>query len=402
MRPLAAIALLCALATPGTAGSVPDDDGKTRALRVFLAEPTDANAGPVSRLGPEDIGRLLDAAMPFRHGPAPRRAGQIRLPDGAVYLYELPRSYDAARPWPLVVSLHGTPSGHCALVHRSCQRGDPPKRGYILVSPCYPGGLWRQDEGGDMLRQTLHDVVRRFHVDWTRIHLDGYSSGGVGAWIYGARWADLFAGVVVRCGVPRADPEDLPNLASSRMFVIHGAKDTRRAPLDRTLSALRALTELGVAHEYLQFGGGHGCYARANPKVLDYLDGVSRAVPTRFRVGGSFAGRPRIVHFVSLEGGDHTLEVERTDEAIVLRVSALPVVRRLDVFLSEAWVDLDRPVTFEINRLRVRALPRRSAAAFVEGWRRYPFYATGHVERVFQAALTLVEDGVILTEPRAF
>ena len=381
-------------------GAAAAESDPVAAVRAFLAEPSAPHAAAVALLPPATIEAALDEAMPFRSAPRPRRRGRVTLAGGGHYLYELPRDYDPARPWPLVVSLHGTPQGHCALVHRSCQRGAPPRKGFIVVSPCYPGGLWREAAGGARLRDALHDAARRFHVDWTRIHLDGYSSGGVGAWIYGARWADLFTGVVVRCGVPRILPEEMEGLRASRLFVIHGAQDTRRAPLERTMGALRELDERGIAYEYLEFKGGHGCYARANPRVLDFLKASSRTVPARFRTRDSFEEGPRMVHFVALSGGEQTLEVARTEEAIEIQLSDLPAVRRLDVFLSETWVDLDRPVTVEVNRLRVRALPRRSGRAFVAAWPLYPFHAKGHRERFFQAALRVVEDGVVLDEPR--
>ena len=184
--------------------------------------------------------------------------------DGTLQPYGLyvPPSYDPAKPWPLVVGLHGSGSNH--LLHRRRLFGlgnEPgegdyeairkdlplPDVGFLVLTP-YGRGESAGYNGiaeADVLRAMDH-VRRAYDVDPDRVHLTGLSMGGGGTWHIGLRYPDRFASISPVCGV--ADLDLMPwtagwsapdkelmsltgysrlveNASNLEVFVFHGDED---------------------------------------------------------------------------------------------------------------------------------------------------------------------------------
>jgi predicted esterase len=184
--------------------------------------------------------------------------------DGTLQPYALyvPPSYDPAKAWPMMVSLHGSGSNHLLNRRRVFGLGnrpgetdyeairndvDYPDVGFVVVSP-YGRGESAGYSGiaeGDVLR-VMADVQRTYNVDPDRVHLTGLSMGGGGTWHLGLRYPDRFASISPVCAVADLDlmpwaegwgPLDrelmsltgytriVENARNQRVFVFHGDED---------------------------------------------------------------------------------------------------------------------------------------------------------------------------------
>jgi len=351
----------------------------------------------VENLDPALVGSLLDASMPYLSAPD-QASGKVETEHG-YYLYDLPEAYDPLRPWPLMISLHGNPPGHCVRVHYKYWNGEAARMGLILVSPNLDGGRWRREEGETMLLEALADAATRFHVDWTRIYLSGYSAGGSGTWIYGVRYADLFAGILVRCGLPRANPNDALNLKGKGVYVVHATGD-EKCPVDQTREAVRDMRSRGIEILYEEFPGGHDFFPETTAPALRYLLAFTNPEPSSFTLSGPFDSGRRMVHNVAISGGErHKLSVERGDAFLRIDVSRPEGLESLEVFFPVGAYTAGHPVAVTLNGRTFEVLPQPSTKAFVSAWSLYPFHAAGNPSRVAFAGARLVESGRILEKP---
>jgi len=211
--------------------------------------------------------------------------------DGSLQPYALyvPASYDAARSWPLVLSLHGYSSDHILNLRRVFGRGDSPDEpechaktcfpklpdvGFLVASPYGFGSLWYEGPAEMEVLDVLADVCASCNVDPDRIYLTGLSMGGGGTWHLGVRYPDLFAAIAPVCApadyrlfvshehpLPAFEDELLSarsplTLAGNLMHVpakiFHGAEDDVVRPVHSRMMAAR-LRELGCHVEHIEF-----------------------------------------------------------------------------------------------------------------------------------------------------
>ena len=368
-------------------------------LQAFLGAPSAKLGEEAAGLEPEFVLAALDAAMPYRTVPE-QASGKVVLGDD-YYLYDLPEGYASDLAWPLIISLHGNPPRHCERVHHKYWRKEPSARGFILVSPNLDGGRWHRGEGERVLLKALRDAVTRFHVDWSAIYLSGYSAGGSGTWTWGTRYADLFAAIVVRCGIRKVSNRELKNLAGKGVFLIHAARDSK-CPVKQAREAARLMERYGIEHRYKEFPGEHDFYWDANQEIMDFLSGFNNPAPKSFKLFSRFNKAPRMVHFVSLAGMEHQVEGAVAGNAVSVTVSNLGDLDRLDLFFNDGMVDPGKPLTVTVNGKSVQVRARPSGRAFVEGWLLYPFFRKEDRSRVFTSGCTVVREGKFLDSPELF
>jgi polyhydroxybutyrate depolymerase len=105
------------------------------------------------------------------------------------YLLYVPGSYDASKPTPLVISMHG--AGLWGASQRDISRWNTAadSAGFIVVYPSGLGGkgvrVWRAELGGDGLMKDVRfisDLIdtlsASYNIDSTRIYANGLSNGG--------------------------------------------------------------------------------------------------------------------------------------------------------------------------------------------------------------------------------
>jgi poly(3-hydroxybutyrate) depolymerase len=240
--------------------------------------------------------------------------------DGTLQPYALyvPRDYDASKPWPLVVALHGAYSNPLhnlrrvfGLDNRPGESDDEAARNLLplpdvpalVVSPDGRGGLMGFDGlGGDDVMRVIADVRRAYNIDPDRMTLTGLSMGGGGTWAIGLRHPEMFAALAPVCGISEfgstIPPADAPlydlarldalspsaiaeNAAHMQVMIFHGADDPTVPVQDSRLMAARyqALGWLGKNVTYTEYPGvKHDAWIPAykDAALLRKLAGIHR------------------------------------------------------------------------------------------------------------------------------
>ncbi len=356
----------------------------------YLSRPVDANrAAVMERCTLDDVLAVLRAAPPWtREGALPD--GDVVQMDEGCYLVDLPDGYTSDRSWPLILSMQGNPPGHSLRVHRQYWRHDPRPAGFILVSPDLEWGKWRTAKGRRRLLDAFRDAVRRFHVDPDRIHLAGYSSGGMGAWYFGTWLADLWATVNVRCGLRTSKMGPMSNLAKVGVYLIHAASDHRCAPANAR-DAARDMKARGFDHEFKMFPGSHDFQWDDNENVLEWMR--RRRLRDYTKLAYTLSAQPegRLVRWLYVAGeGKVAITAEARDNRIQVTTSGKGRVDGLAIYLNEELADLSKPIEILHNdEVRFRGHVAPSLEAFLDAWALFPAYTPTLSKRVFTARVVL-------------
>ncbi len=161
--------------------------------------------------------------------PGAQGAGVAAGPNPLRYLLFLPAAYgqEPAKLWPLILYLHGLGeigadivtvkrTGLPALVE---QRPDFP---FVVLSPQCPDDR-RWPPRLPAVDALLEEIIRRYHVDESRVYLTGNSMGGEGSWTLAAHYPHRFAAVAPICGW--APAELACNLKELPVWAFHGDAD---------------------------------------------------------------------------------------------------------------------------------------------------------------------------------
>ena len=215
-------------------------------------------------------GRQVEVALETEHGTIP-------------YLLYLPKNYDSAETFPLMLFLHGRGESNGPL--RLVEKWGPPRmasRGvdlpYVLISPqCPREKRWTSDDQLAMLLSLLDHVTTEFKIDAQRTYLTGLSMGGYGSWRLAADHASRFAAAAIICG--GGDPATAPRLKDLPIWVFHGTKDTA-VPFSKSVEMVDAIRKTGG--EKIRFTSleeiGHNSWsaAYATPELYTWLNKHTR------------------------------------------------------------------------------------------------------------------------------
>jgi fermentation-respiration switch protein FrsA (DUF1100 family) len=214
----------------------------------------------------------------------------------------LPRNFDPAKKYPLVLSLHGAWSNHRLNLRRVFGMGNRPGEsdldatryfpplsdvGYIVASPLARGTLGYQGIPEKDVYDVLADVKRRFPVDEDRIYLTGLSMGGGGSVWLGLTRPDVWAAIAPVCpAVPPGAIEFAPNALNLPVHVFQGGADPVVAP-EGTRELVSTLRNLDARVEYTEYPNvQHNSWdkAYANAQIFDWFGRFKRnRYPDRVR-----------------------------------------------------------------------------------------------------------------------
>ena len=224
---------------------------------------------------------------------------------GQTFAYEVyvPRDFNGARAWPVVVSLHGggglgsdgirpTENGWAAGIRR-----DRSLYPAIFLFP-QARRSWVDREMQDLVILQLDRTIAEFHGDPSRIYLTGFSMGGAGAYRMAYRWPERFAAVVTVAGPVEAGVSAPPqNLELDRqsnpyttqpdpftvlatgirnipILVFQGDAD-EVVPVEQSRRIVAALKKAAANVRYTEFPGlNHGeagTKALTDPATLSWL-----------------------------------------------------------------------------------------------------------------------------------
>ncbi len=133
----------------------------------------------------------------------PRESGFLNRNGYVVYV---PRDYDPARSWPVILFLHGAgergidPVRATQIGVGAAIRHEPSRVPAIVVFPIAPQETRWLDVQADDAMRALDEAIDEFHGDRDRVYLTGLSMGGYGVWHLALAHPGRFAALVVVCG----------------------------------------------------------------------------------------------------------------------------------------------------------------------------------------------------------
>jgi len=259
----------------------------------------------------------------------------------------------------LWISMHGGGNAPPALNDSQWQNQirlyEPPEGIYVAPrAPTNTWNLWQEGHIDPMFTRLIEDMIALRGVDPDKVYLMGYSAGGDGAWQLGPRMADRFAAVSMMAGHP-GDASLLP-LRNLPFAIFCGGAD---AAYDRN----KLCKERGDQLDQLE-KDDPGAY----PHMVRIYEGLphwmnrkdAEAVPWMAK----FTRNPWPKKFIWVQDDIshdrfYWLEIPagtaKTAAKITSTVTGQTITLEGDVpplttvWLSDALVDLDQPVTIKVN-----------------------------------------------------
>jgi poly(3-hydroxybutyrate) depolymerase len=219
------------------------------------------------------------AAVKAGRDPFAGRTGDIRRHyrlDAAneilPYRTYVPAAYTGAKPFPLIIALHGL-GGTEDSFFDGYDKALPPlaeSHGYIVAAPLgyrvdgsYGWGLGTppadptirrtQDFSEQDVMQVLARVRQLYKIDDARIYLMGHSMGAIGAWKIAPKYPDIWAAIAPFSGSGAA--ATLERIRTVPEIIVHGDADpTVNVAGSRAMVA--RLKELGTEFKYIEVPGG--------------------------------------------------------------------------------------------------------------------------------------------------
>lgn len=267
-----ALAGLCPLAAASAAGTTRLPDAACDPAAIFAAgfdEGEGAVPDPSGGSGGEVGGNLAETVA----------VGDTIRP----YLVRVPPDYEARRPTPVIVLLHGAAGPNTAMTSayavRELWAATADATGAILVAPVGSGdnGSWVPGTDTAAIDAALDQIKARYDIDRNRIHLWGYSAGGHLAHGVALDNSNFFAAYAVNAGVLAGYAgTDAPRLATRKLPYASyiGLEDYLLLPYAREDEVNFRANGWGEddAHVYVEFVGGHEFPSKAQiAEIWEFL-----------------------------------------------------------------------------------------------------------------------------------
>lgn len=182
------------------------------------------------------------------------------------YVVYIPRDYDPAKAWPLVMFLHGRGErGDDGLRQTEVGIGRairlwPERFPCLVVMPQCPKKV-QWDTALDDIDTALEQTLAEYNIDRQRVYLTGHSMGGYATWMYGARRAQTYAALMPICG--GGNVTDAPVLAQVPIWAFHGADDPA-VPPEESRTMVDAVRQAGGRVKYTEYPEtGHNAWDQA-------------------------------------------------------------------------------------------------------------------------------------------
>jgi len=371
------IALFLALVAQG--------DPADLSARAIREDDKDKRAALVAQLKKFDVAAVEKALRSPSRGPSPFEAGRILERsaksdlDGEEFTYaiQVPASYDPAKAWPLLITLHGAGGNGPDWIRTWARTAGST---HVLLAPTTPRHTWAARQGHAYVLTALRETGDALNIDPDRVYLDGMSMGAGGAFRLAEHVPDHWAAIGPRCNVPdirqKKDKTFVTMLADNyRMVPVYwvlGAKD-EKIPIEWGRAAKVELEAAKGELIYREFPeGGHEWSLERDEAVLDWYDRHTRSpypneilwksyekiFARAFWVEVTKRTEPPALIMVHLDQKGAESE-RRTELRPPARVKATrkgnaiemstEEVRELRVYLDDAMLDLDKPVTITVN-----------------------------------------------------
>ncbi len=171
----------------------------------------------------------------------------------------VPPSYDAQKPTPLVVLLHGRGDSENDMIASPWVRAAADAGGTIVIAPYARGDSQYVDPASIDVYAALDTSRQAFNIDPHRIYLAGHSMGGYGVFIVGPRHPGVWAAVLAASGgmVSEDLTAALHGLQGIPIYLVVGSNDPI-VPQNYMKKNYDMLLSSGIeAHYYEEPGGLH-------------------------------------------------------------------------------------------------------------------------------------------------
>jgi predicted esterase len=206
------------------------------------------------------------------------------------YRIYVPTYYDGAKPFPLIIALHGMGGDENSYFDQYLQgafKVEAEKRGYIVACPKgrQPASMYMGAAERDVIA-VIEDVRRAYRIDADRIYMTGHSMGGYGTWSVAMNHPEIFAALAPVAG--GGNPAGMSKIAHIPQLVVHGDND-KTVPVERSRVMVEAAKKLGTEVKYMEIAGGdHVSVAgRTFKEVYDFFDAHRRKSAEKAAAAGS-------------------------------------------------------------------------------------------------------------------
>jgi len=353
----AAAGCLCASIAAGADGHLAElqDLARSYLNAKSKAERAQARQGIVNHPG-ATLARVTEALRTCRRC-APAKPGlvehELRGKTGkrlATYTALVPKGYDPAHKWPLILALAGG-RGDGAKYAPFWQRLLKGER-YIVLCPTARDLWWHKSHA--LARLALRDACRRYHVDRNRVYITGISNGGSGTWFMAMHYPDLFAAAAPMAGAPqtgkgRVDYPYLLNLLHVPVYAVHGdADETIRIKWDRKAAELLDQQGYDCTLDVIP-GGAHGSPHQRAQQVVEWLGAKVRTPnPAHVRFLKQTPGATTCYWLlIGRTSKPASVDVQIEDRrSITIRSGR---IGRLTLFLNNDLINLDQAIAIKHN-----------------------------------------------------
>jgi predicted esterase len=389
------IALLLALSQADLASQAlrEDDKDKRQAIVAQLRKMEFAAVEKAVREAPRGATKL-------DLGKAVERQSKSDL-DGETFTYavHVPAAYDPAKAWPLLITLHGT-GGNGASWIQTWLRTVRDK--YVVIAPTTPRHTWGPRQGHSYVLTAMREILDELRIDPDRVYLDGMSMGGGGAFRLAEHFPDRWAAIGPRCNVPdirvKKDKTFVTMLAENfrgvPVYWVVGAKD-EKVSIELARAGKTDLEAAKGELVYREFpDGGHDWSLEKDETVLEWYEKHARNPYPEEIVWKSYEKifarawwvevtkrtepPPLIMVHLDQKGQESERRTELRPPALVkakrkgnaIEITTEEVIQ-LRVWLDDAMVDLDKPVTITVNGRKLHdGVVKRSVDTLIDEARR--------------------------------
>lgn len=286
----------------------------------------------------------------------------------------LPKGYDPARKYPLVISLHDVFSNHRLNLRRVFGRGNrsgesdaeatrywPQLRDveYIVATPLARGAMGYKGIAEKDVFDVLADVKKRFSIDEDRIYLTGLSVGGGGSLWIGLTRPDIWAAIAAVCPFPPPGTDELAGNAVNVPVKLFQGEVDPTVTAASTRAWQQRLVKAGVKSEYVEYPG-----IRHNSWDIAYRDGAIFDWFSQFRR----------VHYP-----------EKVEFAT-----------RAYKYSKAYWVKLDLLTPGDLARISARFTAKKTLTITTEKLDAFTLQLKGHPMAAGPGALSITIDGAAL------
>ncbi len=192
------------------------------------------------------------------------------------YKVVLPKAYDAARSYPMVLVFTGGPQTLQILTTtlEVDWQAEAEKRGYIVVSPASPNGELFF-EGADKIFPSFIDEMLKIYKVRGKIHLAGHSNGGLSAFHIAAKYPQYFSTLTGYPGL--LDGPDLEKIAVLKpmcLFMHVGERDPgwRGAMEDQAAAMKKDGYRIQITVEKNQIHRIKAPEVNLSPRLMDEIE----------------------------------------------------------------------------------------------------------------------------------